>query len=48
MYCRYTTDDVPTGEDYGDDPAVVAEHVALVEEVWAASVPSEQWRKEHG
>jgi len=48
MYYRYTDDDVLTGYEYGDDLAVVAEHVALAEEVWAASIPFEQWRMEQG
>lgn len=43
MYYRYTDDDQLTGYDFSDDPAVVAEHVVLVEEVLAVAIPFAQW-----
>ena len=46
MYYRYTDDDVLTGYEYSDDPAVVAKHVAVAEEVWAASIPFAHWLRD--
>jgi hypothetical protein len=43
MYYRYTDDDRLTGYEYSDDPALVAEHVALAEEVLAAATPFAEW-----
>jgi hypothetical protein len=43
MYYRYTDDDRLTGYEYSDDPALVAQHLALAEEVLAASTPFAEW-----
>jgi hypothetical protein len=43
MYYRYTDDDRLTGYDYSDDRTLVAEHLALAEEVLAAATPFAQW-----
>ena len=43
MYYRYTDDDRLTGYEYSEDPALVAEHLALAEEVLAAATPLAEW-----
>lgn len=43
MYYRYSDDDQLSGYDYSDDQALVAEHLALAEEVLAAATPFAQW-----
>lgn len=43
MYYRYTDDDRLTGYEYSDDPALVAEHLALAEEVLDAATPLAEW-----
>jgi hypothetical protein len=43
MYYRYNDEDQLTGYDLSDDPAVVAEHLALAEEVLAAAIPFAEW-----
>jgi hypothetical protein len=43
MYYRYTDDDRLTGYEYSDDPVLVAEHLALAEEVLAAATPLAEW-----
>lgn len=46
MYYRYTADDQLTGYEFSDDPAVVAEHLALAEEVLSVAIPFPQWARE--
>jgi hypothetical protein len=43
MYYRYADDGELTGYDYSDDPSLVAEHLALAEEVLAAATPFARW-----
>ena len=46
MYYRYTVDDQLTGYEFSDDPAAVAEHLALAEEVLSVATPFPQWARE--
>lgn len=39
MWYRYTADDVLTGYDYSEEPDVVQDRIAVIEEVHAAAVP---------
>jgi hypothetical protein len=47
MYYRYTSDDQLTGYEFSDDPALVAEHLHLAEEVLSVATPFPRWAREH-